>query len=529
MRASVSQLPAVAPRRGLILAVLGTCFLVVMMDNTILNVALQTIQVDLGATNSELQWAVDAYILVYAALMFSAGVLADSFGRRRVLVAGLGIFAVASALSAFSQSPGELILWRAVMGLGGAVVPPTTLAIIRDVFPREEHAKAMGVWAALGGLSVAFGPIIGGALLEGFAWGSVFLINVPIVAVCVLLILRAVPESRAERRPRLDVGGVALSMIGTVALVYGVIHGGQTSDWLSLGAAGAIAGGLAVLVALVFYERGREDPALDVSLFRSAPFTAGTISISLSFFALTGGTFLLVFYVQLVLGYTPLQLGLVLLPVAVGSVAAAVSSAALAARRGPRFAVVAGLLFLLVSFVGLAFIDGGTPLAALEVALLAAGIGMGLVMGTTTPLVMSVVDEQKSGVGAAVNNTLRQIGAALGVAVIGSVYSVSYQAQIGSLLDPLTPPLPPQAGDSLGGTVLALERVQAPPAVLEQARDAFVASMHTTVLVAIGVLAVGALLAQLWLPRRSPAAAAQPSPAPVRPPALHGGREAVER
>jgi EmrB/QacA subfamily drug resistance transporter len=521
------SMPQIQPdtRRGLVLAVLGVCFLVVMMDNTILNVALQTIQVDLGATNSQLQWAVDAYILVYAALMFSAGVLADAFGRRRVLVIGLGIFATASALSAFSSSPGELILWRAVMGLGGAVVPPTTLAIIRDVFPREEHGKAMGVWAALGGLSVAFGPILGGALLEGFHWGSVFLINVPIVAVCVLLILRAVPESRAERRPRLDVGGVALSMIGTVALVYGVIHGGQTNDWLSPGVLAPIVGGLVALCALVLYERRREDPALDVTLFASAPFSAGTLSISLSFFALTGGTFLLVFYVQLVRGYSPLELGLVLLPVAIGSVAAAISSAGVVARRGPRLAIVAGLLFLLASFLGLAFIDARTPLVLLELSLLGSGLGMGLVMGTTTPLVMSVVAEDKSGVGAAVNNTLRQIGAALGVAVMGSVYSVSYRSTIAPVLDPLTPPLPHQAGDSLGGTVLALKGAHGAPAILEQARDAFVASMHTTVLVAVGVLAVAAALAQLWLPAYAPAEADEPSPA--LPPVL--AAEAVER
>lgn len=517
--------PSQGARRGLVLAVLGTCFLVVMMDNTILNVALQTIQADLGATNSELQWAVDSYILVYAAIMFSAGVLADRYGRRRVLVIGLGIFAVASALSAFSSSPEELILWRAVMGLGGAVVPPTTLAIIRDVFPREEHARAMGVWAAVGGLSVAFGPILGGMLLEGLHWGSVFLVNVPIVAVCVLLIRRRVPESRAARRARLDLGGVALSMIGTVALVYGVIHGGQTNDWLSAGAVGAIVGGLLVLAALVLYERGREDPALDVTLFRSRAFTAGTISISLSFFALTGGTFLLVFYVQLVRGFSPLELGLVLLPVAIGSVAAAISSAAIVVRRGPRFAVVAGLLALLASFLGLAFIDGATPLALLEIALLGAGLGMGVVMGTTTPLVMSAVAEDKSGAGAAVNNTLRQIGAALGVAVVGSVYSVTYGERIGPVLDPLTPPLPAQAGDSLGGTVLALEQVQAPAAIIEQARDAFVGSMHTTVLVAVGVLAVGAVLAQLWLPGRR-AAEVELSRATAHLP-IHDGAEAV--
>ena len=269
--------------------------------------------------------------------MFSAGVLADSYGRRRVLLAGLAIFTVASALSAYASSPDELILWRAVMGLGGAVVPVATLAIIKDVFPREEHAKAMGVWAALGGMSVAFGPILGGFLLEHFWWGSVFLINVPIVAVAAFLILRTVPESRGERRS-LDLIGVVLSMAGTGLVVLGVIRGGETADWLTAEALGTVLAGLLLLGLLVTHERRLENPALDVNLFRSGPFTGGTLSIALSFFALTGGTFLLVFYVQLVRGYSPLELGLVLLPVAVGSVVTAVASASVSARWGPRSA-----------------------------------------------------------------------------------------------------------------------------------------------------------------------------------------------
>jgi EmrB/QacA subfamily drug resistance transporter len=505
------------PRKATVLAVLGTCFLVVMMDNTILNVALQTIQQDLGATNSELQWAVDSYILVYAALMFSAGVLADAHGRRRVLLIGLAIFTLASAMSAFAGSPEELITWRAVMGLGGAVVPPATLAIIKEVFPREEQAKAMGVWAGLGGLSVAFGPILGGFLLEQFWWGSVFLINVPVVAVAAVVIMRTVPESRGDRK-RLDLVGVTLSISGTALVVLGVIRGGESSDWLSVGALGAVAGGMALLTLLVAHERRLEAPALDVSLFRSAPFTAGTLSISLSFFALTGGTFLLVFYLQLVRGYSPLGLGLVLLPVAVGSVVTAVASASVAARRGPRFATVTGLVLLLVAFLAMSRLDGDSALWFLEASLFAAGLGMGLVMGTTTTLVMSVVPEDKSGAGAAVNNTLRQIGAALGVAVMGSVYSVRYRAELGDTLTPLPEGLRGEAETSLGATLGAVDSAlhgdaavhggAAGPvaphaeAISNRAMDAFVESMQSTVLFAAAVLAVAVVLGLLFLPGR---------------------------
>ncbi len=506
--------PGAKQRRTVILAVLGACFLVVMMDNTILNVALQTIQQDLAATNSELQWSVDSYILVYAALMFSAGVLADRRGRRLILLVGLAVFAVASALSAFAGSPEELIGWRAVMGLGGAVVPPATLAIIKDVFPADEHGKAMGVWAALGGMSVAFGPIIGGVLLDQFWWGSVFLINVPVVLVCAALILRTVPESYGERGRRLDAGGVILSVLGTAILVFGVIRGGETNEWLSLDAIGAIVAGLLLIAALVAHERRQADPALDISLFRSAPFTAGTLSISVAFFALTGGTFLLVFYVQLVRDHSPLELGLVLLPVAIGSVAAAVSSARIAGKRGARAVIVTGLLLLLASLAALYLIQADTPLVALELALLAAGLGMGLVMATTTTLAMSAVPAAKSGVGAGVNNTLRQIGAALGVAVMGSVYSVTYRNEAEEVLTPLTPPLTEEAGGSLSSTLLALEGgiPGAGPEVVARAQDAFVASMHTTVLVAVGVLALGALVAWRRLPAKESAPEAPHAP-----------------
>jgi EmrB/QacA subfamily drug resistance transporter len=504
---------ATAQRKATILAVLGTCFLVVMMDNTILNVALTTIQQDLDATNSELQWSVDSYILVYAALMFSAGVLADSYGRRRVLLAGLAVFTAASALSAYAGSPDELILWRAVMGLGGAVVPVATLAIIKDVFPREEHAKAMGVWAALGGMSVAFGPILGGFLLEHFWWGSVFLINVPIVAVAALLILRTVPESRGQRKP-LDLIGVALSMAGTGLIVLGVIRGGESSDWLGVEALGTVFAGVVLLGLLVSHERRLDNPALDVSLFRSGPFTGGTLSIALSFFALTGGTFLLVFYIQLVRGYSPLELGLVLLPVAVGSVVTAIASASVSARRGPRFATVTGLLLLLGGVLALSRLDAGTALGFLEVSLFACGLGMGLVMGTTTTLVMSVVPDEKSGVGAAVNNTVRQIGAALGVALMGSAYSVTYRDELGTgTLAALPEPLRADAETSLGATLGALDHglhsdggaALAPhaPGIVAQAQDAFVASLQSTVLIAAAALALAVVLAAVLIPGRT--------------------------
>ncbi|MGA5304204.1 MFS transporter [Nucisporomicrobium flavum] len=489
-------------QQSLLLVVVGACFLMVMMDNTILNVALQAIQRDLHADNSQLQWAVDAYILVYASLMFTAGVIADRWGRRRTLAVGLVIFAVASALSASAGTPGSLILWRAVMGIGGAVVPPATLAIIKNAVPEDEQGRAMGVWAALGGLSVAFGPILGGALLERFWWGSVFLINVPVAALCVALLFVTARESRSAAEFHLDLPGLLLSTAAIGAVVYGVIRAGEDNDWFAPASAGMILLGTLLVVALVVVERRTAHPVLDVNLFRSAPFAGGTTAVSLAFFALTGGTFLLVFHVQLVLGHSPLELGLILLPVAVGSVCSAVSSAGVVRRWGFRRTVTAGLLLLALSFAGLLLATQTSPLWELEVSLLVAGLGMGFVMGATTALAMTAVPADKAGVGGAVNNTLRQVGAALGVAVMGSVLSMAYRDHASAVLDALPAHLRGQAGDSLGATLFVLTEGRQAPARAVQAQGAFVDAMHITLWVGIGVLLLGAVTTLAWVPNR---------------------------
>lgn len=323
-------------RRGLVIALLGVFLLVVMMDNTIVNVALRSIQEELGASNAQLQWSVDSCMLSYAAIMFPAGILADRYGRKRVLLAGLLIFAVASGFSAFASEPEQFIFWRAIMGCGGAVVPPATLSLIREIFPPGERAKAMGIWSAIGGSSAAFGPVIGGLLLEWFWWGSVFLINLPIVTVAGLLALWAVPESRARGHRPLDAAGIVLSILGTGSLVYGVIRGGETASWWAWGSAGMIAAGVVCLAVFVVFESRHPSPTIDVSLFRNRAFASGTLSVSLAFLTLTGGTYLLVFYSLLIRGDSALQFGLILMPVAIGSICAALGAGAMvrASQRG---------------------------------------------------------------------------------------------------------------------------------------------------------------------------------------------------
>lgn len=505
--------------RALVMTVLGCCFLVVMMDNTILNVALQTVQEDLNATNSDLQWALDSYILFYAALMFSAGVLADAFGRRRVLLMGLLVFGAASAFASMAHSPGQLIFWRAIMGVGGSVVPPATLAVINEIFRKEERAKAIGIWSALGGLSIALGPILGGFLLAHFWWGSVFLINVPVVVLCAVLMLLVVPESRAATRVGIDPGGVLLSVAGIGAVIFGVIRGGDTSAWTSLQVLGSIVGGLVLLALFIVMERRIRQPALDVRLLTNKAFASGTFSLGASFFAVTGGTFLMVFYVQGVRGYSPLGLGYILLPVAVGTVVAATLSRGLTSRFGPKVVIVGGLLLLAASFAGQAFFGATSALWIYEVDIAFSGAGLGLVMATSTTTSMTVVEPEKAGIGAGVNNTLRQVGAALGVAVLGSVLATRYKDDLGGAANALPSPFNHAATDSLGSTLTVVQRLSrspatpaqvrgALPALVDGARQAYIGAMHVGFETAGAVLVIAALVGSFWLPGRAATAQA---------------------
>ncbi|MBM7529391.1 MFS transporter [Brevibacterium luteolum] len=280
-----------------------------MMDYSIINVALQTIQEDFDASNAQMQWMVSGYEIFYAALLLPAGFLADRYGRNRVLITGLLVFLLGSGLMATAASANQIIVWRVLMGIGGAVVPATTLAIIKHIFPAAKQARAMGVWSAVGGASVAVGPILGGLLVQFFPWWSIFLINVPIVAVFLIVIAKATPESKTPTGNRLDVIGIVLSAAAVAALTFGLIRGGETAQWVGWDTAGMITLGVLLLIVLVIVERHRLAPMLDVSLLRHRAFATGTMSISLAYFALTGGTFLLVFYIQLIRGQTPLELG----------------------------------------------------------------------------------------------------------------------------------------------------------------------------------------------------------------------------
>ncbi|MBO3744188.1 MFS transporter [Actinoplanes flavus] len=497
------------PRRWAILGVLVISLLVVVLDNTVLNVAMRTIadpDKGIGATQSELEWAINSYTLVFAGLLFTAGILADRFGRRLSLVTGLAIFGIASLISAYATSPDQLIAARAVMGLGAAAVMPATLSIIANVFDPLERPRAIGVWAGAVGLAVAIGPVLGGLLLEHFWWGSVFLINVPIVVIGLVLVAVLVPESRDPKPGRIDVLGVILSIVGLTLLTYGVIKGGEdgfgeTAAWSTLTA------GLLVLAGFVLYERRITFPSLDVRLFGNRQFSASTGIIGLVFFAAMGSMFFGAFYLQMVRGYGPLASGALFVPFALGQMIFAPASSSLVKRFGPKAVSTVGLLLVSAALSLWLFVGVDTPIALVALAFFVQGVGMANVMPPATEAIMSALPREKAGVGSAVSNTIRQLGGALGVAVLGAVVSSVYR-------DHLTTPagLPDAAAEvaheSIAGAyAVAGQAGPAAPALLAGADSAFVTAMHYAAVGSTVFALLGVLVAVLWLPGRRPAAA----------------------
>ncbi|MHA7957622.1 DHA2 family efflux MFS transporter permease subunit [Streptomyces sp. L500] len=503
---------AVHRRRWAILAVLLLSLLMVVLGNSVLNVAMKTIAAPaptgLGATQSELEWAINAYTLVFAGILFTAGLLGDRLGRKKVLLFGMVVFGLGSALAAVAGSPGELIAYRAVMGLGGAFVMPATLAIIMNVFEREEQPKAIGIWAGAVGLAIAMGPIAGGLLLSRFWWGSVFLINIPIVAVALVAMTILVPDSKDPRPGRLDPLGVLLSVVGLVLLVYGIITGGRLADFTVPEVYGTAAAGLLVLTLFVLHERRSEHPALDVRYFRNPAFSAAVTSLALVFFALMGVTFLMVFYLQSARGYSPLHSGLLMLPLAAAQMVFAPRARLAVARFGARAVCTGGMVMVAITMAGYVLLDRDGPVWLMEVLFFCQGTAMAHISPPATVSIMQSLPREKAGSGSAVNNTFRQLGAALGVAVLGSLLSAVYRSGIRDRLDAvpgLSADARHAAGESIEATLTAARRLgPAGHELVGPARDAFVHAMHVTVLGASAVALLGALVAALFLPAGRP-------------------------
>ncbi|MFE9746857.1 MFS transporter [Saccharothrix saharensis] len=500
------------PRRWRILAVLVGSLMAIIIDTTILNVSLKTLADPargLGATHSELEWALSSYTLVFAALLFSWGVLADRVGRKRVLSLGLALFGLASVGSAYSQDAVQLIVARSVMGVGAAAVMPCTLAIIAAVFPPRERAKAIGVWTAAIGVALALGPITGGVLLEHFWWGSIFLINVPLVVATLIAVALVVPESRAPYTRELDVVGMLLSIVGLVLIVYGVIEGGRLASFAAPQVWLTIVAGVAVLVLFVRHERRTAQPAFDIAFFRKPAFTVAIAAVGLVSFAMAGFLFFSAFYMQSVRGYTPLQAGACTLALAVAMMVFGPLSARTAARFGPKAVCSVALLVVAVALGALVLIEERTPLWAILPVFFVLGTGIANVMPPAAVSIMMSLPREKAGVGSAMNNTVRQVGQALGVAVLGSVLGAAYRSGIGDALDVLPVERRAAAGESIEGTFAAAAgAADQAGGLIGAAKDSFVAAMHVSSLCAAIVALIGAVVVFRWLPGKPPPGAA---------------------
>jgi EmrB/QacA subfamily drug resistance transporter len=501
------------PRRWWGLAVLCLSLLTISIDNTILNVALPTLARDLDASASELQWIVDAYMLVFAGLLLIAGSLGDRFGRRRALAAGLVTFGVGSLLAALAPGSGELIAARGLMGVGGALIMPSTLSILTATFPARELGKAIGIWSGFAGLGIAVGPVAGGWLLEHFAWNSVFLVNLPVVAIALVAGRALLHESSDPAAPPLDGRGFVLSAAGLTALVWSIIEA-PSRGWTDGLVLAALVGAVVTLTAFARWELRAPHPMLDVRLFRNRRFSASSIAISLAFFALFGLIFFLTQYMQGVLGYDALEAGLRTLPVAAGLVIGGPLSARLTAALGTKVVVAAGMTIVAAGLLVLtqAGVDSGYTVVAASQVLL--GFGMGTAMAPATEAIMGSLPIAKASVGSAVNDATRTTGGALGVAVLGSLLSSGYRAHMDEAVTGLPASAAGAAQDSLAGGLHVAAGIGGPAGarLADTAQAAFVSGMHTALVVGAVVAFAGAIVAARWLPAR----ATEPQPEPIR-------------
>jgi EmrB/QacA subfamily drug resistance transporter len=498
----------------ILVALLLAAFLV-NLDTTLVNVALPAMVRELHATTTQLQWVVDAYNLVFAALLLTFGSLSDRFGRKGMLLAGLAVVGTASLAGGFTTSAGQLIAARAVMGLGAAMTFPATLSLISNVFTeRRERARAIGLWGAVGGVAIAVGPIVGGWLLEHYSWAAIFIAMVPVAAAVAILVALAVPTSKDPDAGALDVPGLVLSSTAMALLVFTIIEA-PTYGWAAGRSVAGFAGSAVLLGGFIAAERRAAQPMLDVRLFRNLRFSAASGAVAVSFFTLFGFIFLMTQYFQFVRGYGPLSTGVRLLPVALSVGAGSVAGTRLAVRAGTKLIVTTGLIAMAVFYGWVA----ATTSATLSYGIIAAqmvlyGLGLGLTSAPATESIMGAISRRKAGVGSAVNDSTRLVGGTLGVAVLGSVYASVYASHLSATMPAAVPGrVAAIAHQSVGAAYLAAGKIAAlgHPALglaLQHASaNAFLRGLTVGALVAGAVAAAGALLAVLFLP-------AQPAPPP---------------
>lgn len=485
------------------LAALVLSGLVIGLDMTILVTALPTLSAKLGASTSDLQWLSDAYTLALGGLLLPAGVLGDHHGRRRLLLVGLLLFGVSSVLAGQMTSATGLIWMRALMGVGAAIIMPLTLSILPSLFSESERPRAVALAAAGTFLGLPLGPLVAGWLLTHFSWGSVFLINAPVVALAMLGVWLLVPESKDPHAPRLDWVGAVLAVAGVTALVYGIIEE-PGSGWTSSRVLAGLIGGALVLAAFVVWDLRARSPLIDLHLFLSRRFTWATVAFIVAGFAMLGVLFILTPYLQIVQGNDAQATGIRLLPMIAAVVVGGVATDRLTARLGTALVVAGGLLVTAAGLVLLSRADAGTGYGLVGTSLAVMGLGLGLAMPTALDAVLGALPPAQAGAGTALSRTLQQIGASFGVAILGSLFNSVYRSGMAAHLAGLPAQVQVAARDSVAGAAIVASRMPPPAAraLLQASHDAYAQGMAEVLLVCAALLAVGALLVARFLPAR---------------------------
>jgi len=493
-------------RRWYTLVIIAISVLIVVLDSTIVNIALPTLQRELSTTMSQLQWIINAYILSFGALMLTMGALGDRIGRAKILQLGIIIFAGGSLAASFASSGGQLILWRAFMGIGGAMILPATLAIITDVFPREERGKAIGIWAGLNGIGIALGPIIGGLIVDNIGWHWIFLVNLPIAAVALIAGWFLVPDSRDPRPNPIDVLGTILSVLGLSALVFGLIQGSRWG-WNDPAIIGSLAGSVILIAMFLLWESNQSNPMLEISFFRNARFSAGVGAVSLMALAMVGITFGLTLYMQFVRDYTALETEIRLVPFALGIFIGAGSADKIVTKLGTTSVIVIG--FIGTAAVGALASFWQIETAYWQVGLILFGLGffMGYIAAPATDAVMGALPEERAGVGSAMNTMSRIVAGSLGVAVLGLALSTIYTSSFekaSSVIPGLSPEILEASSDSVGAAVTIAAQLPAGTGdmLALAAKNSFMDGWQMLVFVTCGISVIGALVILKFMPAR---------------------------
>jgi EmrB/QacA subfamily drug resistance transporter len=492
-------------KRWWILSVLCLSLLIVMVGNTSLNVALPTLSRELNASNSQLQWLVDAYSLVFAGFLFMMGALGDRFGRKGILQLGLILFAGAAIYSALGVSnANQLIGTRAVMGLAGAMIMPATLSILTNVFPPSERAKAVALWAGVSGGGTAIGPLLSGFVLEHFTWGSVFLLNIPLIALALASGAVLLPRTVDPNHTKLDIPGSLISIVGLTAIVYAIIQA-PANGWLSNETLGVLGGGLATMAVFAWWQLRAEHPMLDVRLFKKPAFGISSLVLILVFFSLMGMFFNMTQLMQLVYGYSPMSAAARMLPISFAIVIGSVASPRLVELFGKRKVVSSGMLTVAVGVALLSTLSADPQYGRLVLAMIITAFGLGLSMSPTTDLLMSAVPRSRAGMGSAMNDTTRELGGSLGVAILGSLLASNYSAHVSEVTAKLPDAARTVAESSLAGAMVVAGKLPGEfgTTLVSSAKSAWMDGFHLSLVTGAVIIATSAVIAFLWLPDKA--------------------------